>query len=255
MPINVIFFSVINLWLCTLTSQALGAEEKPILNELIISDPFIEIHTGPSNAYPITHVIDRGESIFVLKKKTNWYKIKSTKGKKGWVNQQQLTQTLLPGGQNVTFTQLQHEDFAKRNYELGLTSGRFEGAPIFSVYGAYVFNKKLSAEFTLGQSTGNVSSTTLYKANMLMQPFSEWEYTPFFTVGLGQISVNPSATLIDPQDKNNTMGQIGFGVRTHISNRFILRLELNDYIIFSASNDADSNEGIKEWKIGFAIFF
>jgi hypothetical protein len=88
-----------------------------------------------------------------------------------------------------------------------------------------------------------------------MQPFPEWSYSPFFTLGLGSIQVKPNATLIDPADKNNAVSQIGFGIKTYLSRRFILRFELNEYVIFSANNDKDENEDITEWKIGFAIFF
>jgi len=88
-----------------------------------------------------------------------------------------------------------------------------------------------------------------------MQPFPEWSYSPYFTLGLGTIDVNPNATLIDPEDKNNEFAQMGFGIRKYLSRRFMLRFELNEYVIFSASNDKDENEDISEWKLGFAIFF
>ncbi len=136
-----------------------------------------------------------------------------------------------------------------------MTSGEFKQAPVISVYGAYAFTQNLSTEFTLAQAIGNVSSSNLYKLNVLMQPFPEWEYSPFFTLGLANIQVKPNATLINPQDRNNQVSQVGIGFKKHISRRFVFRLEWNDYIIFSASNDQDENEDISEWKLGFAIFF
>ncbi len=88
-----------------------------------------------------------------------------------------------------------------------------------------------------------------------MQPFPQWKYSPFFTLGIGSIQVKPNATLIEPADKSNQLGQIGLGFKTYLSRRFILRFEANDYVIFSASNDNDKNEDLSEWKLGFAIFF
>jgi hypothetical protein len=88
-----------------------------------------------------------------------------------------------------------------------------------------------------------------------MQPFPSWSYSPYFTLGAGAIDVKPSATLIEPADKQNELSQMGFGIRKYLSRRFLLRLEANEYVVYSASNDKDENEEISEWKLGFAIFF
>ena len=138
---------------------------------------------------------------------------------------------------------------------VGVTTGELKDAPITSVYGAYNFTRNFSTEFTLGHSIGNVSSSFLYKLNLLMQPFPEWGYSPFFTLGLGQIEVEPTATLIEPEVKENEFSHMAIGVRKYLSRRFMLRFELGEYVIFSASNDQDENEDISEWKLGFAIFF
>ena len=241
------------LLMLALSPRVLAEAENEV--PLTIADPFIEMHTGPGSGYPIFHVVDRGDKIIVLKRKTNWYKIRTANGKEGWATRQQMQQTLLPGGQKLRFTELSKSEYIVRRWELGVTGGELEGAPITSVYGAYAFNENFSSELTMAHSIGNVSSSTLYKFNLLMQPYPEWTYSPFFTLGLGTINVNPSATLIEPADKDNEFSQIGFGIRKYISRRFMFRAELNEYVIFSASNERDENEDISEWKLGFAIFF
>ena len=236
------------------TAQAAVAQTRQAV-PLTIADPFIELHTGPGAGYPIFYVLDRGSKVFVLKRKTSWYKIHSESGKTGWASKLQMQQTLLPAGQQLKFAEEGQDDFIQRQWEIGASTGELEKAQTLSIYAGYALTKNISSEFTLGHSVGNVSSSNLYKLNLLMQPFPEWSYSPFFTLGLGSIQVKPNATLIDPADKNNAVSQIGFGIKTYLSRRFILRFELNEYVIFSANNDKDENEDITEWKIGFAIFF
>jgi len=233
------------------SEQASSEEEIP----LTIADPYIEMHTGPGSGYPIFHVVDRGQKIIILKRKTNWYKIQAENGKQGWATREQMQLTLLPDGQQLKFAELDQDAFEQRRWELGVTGGELKNAPITSLYGAYGFTENFSTEFTLGHSVGNVSSSLLYKFNLLMQPFPAWSYSPYFTLGLGMIDVKPSATLIEPANKTNEFSQVGIGIRKYLSRRFMLRFELNEYIIFSASNDKDENEDISEWKLGFAIFF
>lgn len=222
---------------------------------LTIADPYIEMHTGPGSGYPIFHVVDRGQKIIVIKRKTDWYKIRASNGKEGWATRQQMQQTLLPDGEQLKFARLGKDEFIVRRWELGVTGGELADAPVTSLYGGYNFTQNFSTEFTLAHSVGNVSSSFLYKLNLLMQPFPEWSYSPYFTLGLGTIDVNPNATLIEPENKSNEFSQLGFGIRKYLSRRFMFRFEVNEYLIFSASNDKDQNEDASEWKLGFAIFF
>ncbi len=175
--------------------------------------------------------------------------------KTGWVSEQQMQQTLLPSGQRLQFDEENQDDFIERKWELGVTTGQLANAPVLSVYGGYLFTENLSAELTLAHSVASVSSSDMIKLNLLMQPFPDWDFSPFVTLGAGSIQVKPNATLIDPADKKNSMSQIGIGLKTYLSRQFILRLEYNQYVIFSANNDKDENEDLSEWKIGFAIFF
>jgi len=235
------------------TQAAIAQTEQPV--PLTITDPFIELHTGPGSAYPVFYVVDRGSKIVVLKRKTSWYKIQAENGKAGWASKLQMQQTLLPSGQTLKFVEQDQNAFVQRQWEVGASTGELEKAQTLSIYAGYAFTRNISSEFTLGHSVGNVSSSDLYKVNLLMQPFPEWNYSPFFTLGLGSIQVKPNATLIEPADKNNAVSQIGIGFKTYLTRRFILRVEFNEYVIFSANNDKDENEDISEWKVGFAIFF
>ncbi len=241
--------------LCLLMGWSVLSADTETAAELTIADPFIELRTGPAASYPVFHVIDRGQKIVVLRQRTEWFQIRASDGKEGWVDKNQLQQTLLADGQRLQLTELEQDAFVGRRWEIGVMTGDLEDAPVNTLYGAYNFTKNFATELSLSQSTGNVSSSLIYKVNLVMQPFPQWKYSPFFAMGLGNLEVDPQATLINPEDLSNQIGQIGFGVKRYLSRRFILRFEYNDYVVFSASNDRDENEDISEWKIGFAIFY
>ncbi|MCW8854150.1 MAG: hypothetical protein OQK72_05585, partial [Gammaproteobacteria bacterium] len=107
----------------------------------------------------------------------------------------------------------------------------------------------------LSQVIGNVSSSTILRGGLVIQPFPEWRYSPYFSLGTGIINNKPRATLVQSKDKTNQISNVGIGLRTYLTRRFVFRVEYNDYVIFSASNDNDKNEDIKEWKAGFVVFF
>ena len=62
--------------------------------EVVVSDPYIDLHTGPGRGYPIFYVAAQGDRITILKEQTEWYKIRTPRGKEGWVNVSQMSSTL-----------------------------------------------------------------------------------------------------------------------------------------------------------------
>jgi hypothetical protein len=228
---------------------------EPVYHKVRIADPFIELHTGPGAGYPIYYVVDRGAEVEVMRRKTDWFKIRTADGKTGWASREQMRQTLLPTGEQFQVVELDQEDFTARRWVLGVTGGEFASAPVFTVFTAYSFTENLAAELHFGQSVGRKSSSTFLKTNLVMQPLPDLKYSPYMTLGMGEIRVDPSATLISPVEDTNTFAQFGIGIQRYISRSFLARLEVNEYIIFAADSTRNDNEDVNEWKFGFAVFF
>lgn len=242
------------LMLFALSTSSFAAEQDS-LQTVKIADPFIEMHTGPGTGYPVFHIMERHTTIDILYQRANWYKVRNSEGKYGWVPRHQLAKTLSLDDTPVDFSEITHEDFSSRQWESGVLVGNFGGAPVFSVYGSYQFNQGLSAEFSLSKSIGDISSSLVYKLGMVMQPFTKWDYSPFFQLSAGIIDVTTSATATANNNPTNEFASASIGLRKHLTQKIILRLEYSEYRIFSASSNNDNNEDLQEWKIGFAAFF
>ncbi|MEM7280815.1 MAG: hypothetical protein AAF438_04225, partial [Pseudomonadota bacterium] len=114
------------------------------------------------------------------------------------------------------------------------------------------FSKNFSFELKLTQTLGNFSNGYLATANLTHQFFPEWRVSPFFTLGVGMLHVQPKATLVQAEDRTDEIGLVGVGVRTYISRRFVFRAEYNSYVVLTSR---DENEEVDEWKAGFSFFF
>jgi opacity protein-like surface antigen len=126
---------------------------------------------------------------------------------------------------------------------------------VFTLFGGYSFTENLSAELAIGQSIGNDSSSRFIKGNLVMQPFPDFTYSPYMTLGVGWVEVKTSTTLIASDSDTNNFAQVGFGIQRYISRSFLLRIEVNEYVVFSTSSTGNNNEVLDEWKIGFAVFY
>ena len=250
MRIQIFWWVILALWITT-TPRA----EETTAEYVRIADPYLELHTGPGQGYPIFHVAERGEAIAILRRRTDWFQVRTRQGQEGWVSRNQLERTLTLAGQPVQLATITQEGFRERRWELGATGGDFGGAALLGVYGGYAFSPNLSAELGLAQSFGNISSTWSVTGRLVAQPFPEWRYSPFFSLGTGYIQINPKATIIYPERTTNQMSYIALGLRTWLTRRFIFRIEYDYYTIFSATNDRDNNEELNGWQAGFAVFF
>jgi uncharacterized protein YgiM (DUF1202 family) len=218
----------------------------------VVAEPFLELHTGPGRGFPVFHVVDRGEQIEVVKRRTDWFQVRTGKGVKGWVMLEQMSATLNGAGQPTTLDEPTVDSWMARRWEAGLQIGDLDGASVITVYGGYHFTRNLSAELHVSEVTGDFSSGWLATADVVHQPFPEWRISPYATLGTGVIHIEPRATLVQTEDRTDQVGHVGLGLRMYATKRFMLRAEYNSYLTFTSRDD---NEELDEWKAGFAFFF
>lgn len=232
------------------TGAAQAARE---LVDVTVTDPYLELHTGPGPGYPVFYVVERNETVTILKRKTSWYKVRTNRGREGWVPREQLERTLLSVSETpVKFKARSGKDYPGRRWEFGILNGDFGGADMLTLYGAFNFSPNFSTELALSQATGQFSDSLLADFNVTYMFYPEWRVSPFFKMGTGVINTETKSTLIATEDVTDQTAHIGVGIAAYITQSFVFRAEYNDYVVFTSR---DENEEINEWKLGFGFFF
>jgi len=217
-----------------------------------IADPYIEMHTGPGRGFPIFHVADRGDTIEVKTRRTDWFKVSTERGVSGWVSAEQLSQTLQLDGNPTEIHDPGRDEFIERRREFGFQLGDFDGANMMTLYGAYLFTDNLSLELSASDITGDFSSGWMVSASLMHQPFPRWYVSPYFALGTGFLKIEPKATLVQAENRTDQEAHVRFGLRSHLGRRFLLRAEYTSYVIFTKR---DTNEEPDAWTAGFSFFF
>lgn len=245
--------SVVAVCLCIVVLQiAVSVEAADDFRSVTVADPYLEMRTGPGRGYPIFHVVDRGENVEIIMRRTDWFLMRAANGKEGWVNRSQMERTLQPDGGQVSFQAATIEDFTNARWETGLLAGDFGGANIISAYGSYSLNPNVSVELWASQILGNFSNGYMGSVNVVHEAWPEWRFSPFFTLGTGVIHTMPKSTIVQGPDRTDPIGHVGGGLRIYVARRFLLRAEYKSYVVFTSR---DENEEVEEWKAGFAFFF
>ncbi len=228
------------------------AQAKDDYPRVQVVEPYLEMQTGAGSGYPVFYVVGRGEWVQILKRKTEWLKVRTRKGQEGWVRREQMQQTLTPAGTRLQFRDVAEGDFVRRHWEMGISSGDFSGATIISAWSDYSFTRNLSVELSASQVLGSYSSSIMGNVSVLMQPFPEWRFSPYFALGTGIIQTTPKTALVRTRDRVDSDSYVGLGLQVYLAKRFIMRLDYKNLVIYTSQ---DRNQDINVWQIGFAAFY
>lgn len=236
------------LWISATSAfaQSLTGQKVKVL------EPFVELRTGPGEGYPVFHTTEAGELLELMYRKTSWVRVRDGRGREGWASVDAIRKTMDSEGLGVAFKEPRFEDFNSRRWELGALGGDFDGASVGSFYGGYWWTEYLSTELGFSQILGNFSEIRMINADLVHQPFPTWRVSPFFALGAGTAYIRPKSSLVDVENRNEDSVHFGLGVRFYVSDRYFVRAEYKEYVVFT---DRDQNEEAQEWKIGLSVFF
>ncbi len=234
----------------TPVTQTASASSKT--ERLQVTDPYIELRTGPGRGFPIFFVTKRGDFIEIELRHTDWYRVKTDDGKVGWVTRQQLESTLTAAGGKKSFRDVLLDDFLSRKVQLGAAWGHFHSEPMLKLWTSYRFSETLSLEGTIGQVQGVFSGSDFWHLNIVAEPFSDRRVSPFFAVGVGKFKNFPNLSLIGATTTDAKLANAQVGVRYHLTDRFVMQV---DYSLYTAFISDQRSTEYRALTAGVSFFF
>lgn len=217
-----------------------------------VAEPYLELHTGPGRGFPVFHVVAEGEWVSIIKRRTDWFRVRTARGLKGWVNREQLAQTLDGAGVPRSFRDIVRDDYLARRLEFGFSGGSFGGDPALGVRLGYRLTDNIIAEGFLTQVSGSFSSSKAFGASVSIQPYGSSRFSPYFGLGIGNFSNEPKGVLVDTEKTSSDLASAALGARGYLTERFLLRAEFRHHLALVKTED---NEDFDEWMLGFSFFF
>ena len=222
------------------------------LLQLFVTQPYLQLHTGPGRGYPVVQVVGRGESVDVLFRRTDWLKVRTERGIEGWASARELSLAELADGSRFSINMGDRAGFRTHTWESGIFAGVYAGATLISGYTALSVNDNLKIEADLSQYLGNVSNGYLMDVGLAHVFMPEWRLSPFVALGTGLERIEPKAVFVQPINRNEQLAYVGAGARFYLTRRFFLRGEYRTDVVFTKTNN---NEVNPEWRLGFAFFY
>jgi opacity protein-like surface antigen len=226
--------------------------EKARLQQVFVSEPYLELSSGPGRGFPVFHVVEREDSVDVLYRRTDWFKVRTERGVEGWARARDMRRTKLADGSPFVFNLGDRAGFTSHDWELGIGGGDYGGANLISAYGAISLTDNMKVELSLSQYLGNASNGYKAEAGITHVLFPEWRLSPFVGIGTGVVTVEPRATIVLPEDRSDQTAYAGAGLRFYLTRRFFVRADYRWHTVFTSRDD---NQELEEWKVQIACFF
>lgn len=244
---------LLSLLLALLLAQPRPAQAQPSASErLRVAESFLELHTGPGRGYPVFFVVERGQTVTVELRRTDWFRVRAEGGQVGWVRRQQLEATLTEGGIAKSFRDILLDDYLARRVEFGGGGGQFGGEPVVKLWLGWRVAETVGIELAGGQAQGTFSGTDFWHLGLSLEPWSDRRLSPFVGVGIGSFRNIPNRSLVDATTTNARLAQATVGLRWYVSERFVVRADATLYTAFVA--DERSTE-YRAATLGLAFFF
>lgn len=223
-----------------------------------VTSPFIDVHSGPADEFPVFHVIAEGDEIDILKERTGWYKVRTVSNRtdeiEGWIYKTSLMATVLGDGIALSPPNAGFEEYLSRDFEITLMGGVLDATNALTVTGSWVWNKNLSVDASYTQALGDFSDNKLWSVRMRHTLYPTWKISPYFALGTGEIRTSPNANLVQSGDevrKSNSY-EVGVGVRYYLTDGVLIKAEYRGVI---ALTDRDEQERLDQWLVGASVYF
>ncbi len=221
--------------------------------QVTVAEALMELRTGPGRGYPIYYVAERGETVTVIKRRTAWFKVRTARGKEGWVGIDQMRATMMAEGVSESLRDAVLADFETQTLDVGFSAGYFDGDPIVSFRAGYHFIEGLVGELGLSQISGAYSGSQLLLASLLIEHPLGVRFVPYLGLGGGLFRNRNRASLVGQIDTHSsTMIGARAGLRMYLTRNFLLRA---DYTRYLALTSEQQNDRFDEVQLGFSFFF
>ncbi|HET6466466.1 MAG TPA: SH3 domain-containing protein [Nitrospiria bacterium] len=228
-----------------------AAGEEPYQKASVV-EPFLEIHTGPGAGYPIFYIAEHGEEILLLKRRTDWYRIRLSNGKEGWVHRSEIEKTLLAQGRKKRLMDRIYDDYLAGRMEMGWGAGEFGGDPSLYVRMTYFLTDVLSLEGNASFVSSNLGTTRLYQGGIVVTPWKWRGLSLSGTLGGGVVYSAPSSLIVGVTQKTFQVAHAGVGISIPLVRDLSLQGDFRNHTVFMGTGEIKE---FQEYSVGLSFRF
>jgi hypothetical protein len=201
--------------------------------------PYIDLRSGPGRGYPVFYAAERGEWVVIELRHTDWFKVRTPRGTTGWVSREQMKQTVTEDGVPFELADPSLQDWLNRRFDIGAGYGATPSGntSMARAWLGWRFSDTLSVDLNYGDVQTKTSTSSVWTASLLAEPWSDKRLSPFVGVGVGRFDYKPNESLVNSEPLDGNLGVFTLGLRYYLSGRVAVRLDYSRYAVFVSDFD------------------
>lgn len=233
-------------------SPTAASGKERAFQEAVVVEPFLEIHTGPGSSYPVFYIAEKGETIWLIRRRVDWYEIRLRNGTEGWAHRREIEKTLLASGYRKRLLERLYDDFVAEKTALGWSAGTFAGDPAMYVRLTYDLTDHLAIEGTGGFASGDLGSTQLYHGGIVVTPWRARWLEIGGTIGGGAVHVTPTSLLVNAESGTFPSAHAGVGLAIPLFRNLDGRVDVRHFTLFM---NTERTREFQEYSAGLSFRF
>ena len=235
--------------ICLMISFESYAKERFAV-EMRVTEPYLELHTGPASEYRIEHVLLTGEKIQLIKQHADWFYFKKNKTVKGWAPLKVLLDNRIDSV-DMSFDEFLINFEGDLEFDLMFSSGLVDGDFFLGFEIAQQYDEDIRFALSLRQVPGKISESvfTTIDFNYLFDKLKA--VRPFVVFGFGELVNKPSAQVIGGEEISSSIYKLGAGIYFAESKRIKFSAGL---MVYQPESEA-FNKNLQELSIGLRYDF
>jgi len=217
-----------------------------------VVDAFLDLRTGPGRGYPVTQVAERNEWVVIELRHTDWFKVRTARGQVGWVSRAQMAGTVTEDGVPFELADPTLQDYLNRRFEFGGGYGASPTTGVTRLWAGWRFSDTLSLDVGVTDVQYTTSTTGIWTAGLLTEPWSDQRLSPFMGVAVGRFQYKPNRSLVNAEVIDGNLGLFTLGLRYHLGSRVALRVEYLRYAVYVSELESRNYQA---GTVGLSIHF
>lgn len=202
------------------------AIEAAQANTALVEEDFLELRTGPGDAYPVFYTAEKGEQLEFIKRTNNWMNVKLGSKISGWIK----TDDVFLQKQVAAISLSEMID----RKSLAINFGWFDGSGQYGISLGYRLRSRLTTELEFRDIVTGYSSSLMLLPKLNLQLYQVANFNPFVELGLGLINTRTNGVISQGSDFSRLM-LVGTGVRYRALPGFFFSLKGGGNFIQSGS--------------------
>lgn len=234
--------------LALLSLNCVAKELVPV--ELRVTEPYLELHTGPGSEYRVEHVLLTDEKIQLTKQHADWFYFKQSEKVYGWAQLKVLLDNRIDS-LNMSFDEFLINYEGELEFDVSFKTGFIEGDFVLGFEIGHQLSESVRVALSVRQVPGKISESIFSTLDFDYFFQKIKSVKPFVTIGMGTLTNSPSVQVIGGEKVNSTISKLGVGVYFAESKR--IRFSAGVYI-YAPDSDA-FNDDLQELSIGLKYEF